>query len=190
MGSMSYKPLPYLKPSMCFIDGYYLRKNAMDIFKNDNIDLEKLHRECAALLTEDMIASEFMRIYYYDAIVDPSHKDYQKQKSYFERIDLLDHYEVKLGELIELRNGKFRQKGVDVFLSIDMLKKAYQNQYEWAVLVAGDGDYVEVVKAVKEAGKRVYGFYFEEHISPTLKTVLDRRFILDKDPKLVTVLKQ
>lgn len=174
---------------MCFIDGGYLRKNTMDIFKHENIDLVRLHMEFAGLMQEALIAPEFVRIYYYDAIVESTHADYLKQKAYFDEINSLDFYEIKLGQLIQLPNGKTRQKGVDVFLSIDMVKKAYENHYEWAVLVAGDGDYVELARAVKDTGKRVYGFYFDEHTSPNLKAAFDMGFILDKNERLISVLK-
>jgi len=183
---------PDLIRTMCFIDGYYLRKNTLDLFNNKNIDFEKLHCKIAEIMKEGLLFPQFVRIFYYDAIVDPTkatQEDYLNQKAYFDTINSLDFYEVKLGELIQLEDGKMRQKGVDVFLSIDMVKKAYENHYEWAVLIAGDGDYVETVKAVKDTGKRVYGCYFDQHTSQNLKAALDKGFVLDKHTGLIEILK-
>lgn len=49
----------------------------------------------------------------------------------------------------------WEQKGVDVKLSIDMISKAQRNEYDTAILISGDGDFVELVKLVKAMGKHV-----------------------------------
>lgn len=188
---LSPAPPPVFKRTMCFIDGAYLRRNSNDIFKHDNINkcLEKLHHAFAAHIVESHIVPQFVRIYYYDAIVEPNEPEYEQLNEYFNEIRSLNFYEVKLGRLIKNEKGPPRQKGVDVLLSIDMLKKAYENHYEYAVLVAGDDDYVDLVKAVKDTGRRVYGFYFAEHISQRLKENLDWRCAMDKTQMFIDILK-
>ena len=47
----------------------------------------------------------------------------------------------------------WEQKGVDVKIAIDMMAKAHRNEYDTAVLVSGDGDFVEMLKLVMEMGK-------------------------------------
>jgi len=54
-----------------------------------------------------------------------------------------------------------------------MVTKAYQDHYDIAVLLAGDDDFVDIVKAIKEAGKRVCGAFFEDSASPRLVTEFD-----------------
>lgn len=49
----------------------------------------------------------------------------------------------------------WEQKGVDVRIALDMLGKAYHHQYDVAVLVSGDGDFIELARLVREAGKHV-----------------------------------
>jgi uncharacterized LabA/DUF88 family protein len=67
-------------------------------------------------------------------------------------------------------------KRVDITLSVHMLAHAYQKNYDVAVLVAGDEDYVSLVEAVKDAGRRVYLWFFEAGLSPALKRSSDYYF--------------
>jgi len=52
-------------------------------------------------------------------------------------------------------------KGVDIALTIDMLRGAYMDLYDVAVLVTGDGDYIPVVREVQRVGKAVYLIGFD-----------------------------
>jgi len=66
-------------------------------------------------------------------------------------------------------------------MAIDMLTKAYENHYEIAILVAGDGDFVDLVEAVKDAGKRVCGAYIPDHVSDKLRESLDLRIDISEE---------
>ena len=67
-----------------------------------------------------------------------------------------------------------KTKGVDISLTRDMLSHAFMNHYDAAVLVSGDGDYVPLVKAIKQQGKRVVCVFFEGvGLSPELKLAAD-----------------
>lgn len=52
-------------------------------------------------------------------------------------------------------------KGVDIALTIDMLRGAYMGLYDVAVLVTGDADYIPVVREVQRLGKNVYLIAFD-----------------------------
>lgn len=68
-----------------------------------------------------------------------------------------------------------RSKGVDIALTKDMLAHGFRGNYEIAVLVAGDGDYVPLVEEVKRAGKPVYVTFFSGYgLSPALRLAADR----------------
>jgi uncharacterized LabA/DUF88 family protein len=54
-----------------------------------------------------------------------------------------------------------------------MLSKAYEDHYDIAVLISGDEDLLDVVTAVKNAGKRVYGAFIPSLISEELKYCFD-----------------
>lgn len=60
-----------------------------------------------------------------------------------------------VGDPTLIQGNYWEQKGVDVKMAIDMMAKAHRNEYDVAVVVAGDGDFVELVKFVKEMGKHV-----------------------------------
>ncbi len=67
-----------------------------------------------------------------------------------------------------------RTKGVDITLAIDMLANAIDNNYDAAVLVAGDADYVPLVEEVKRRGKMVVLWFFERSgLSPELRRAAD-----------------
>nr|MDO8099647.1 NYN domain-containing protein [Candidatus Njordarchaeota archaeon] len=82
-------------------------------------------------------------------------------------------YEVRVLPLVE-HDGKKSEKGVDVMLVTDMLVLAHRDVYDVAVLVAGDGDYVYAVRALKEMGKRVEVAFFHDSCSRELRLSADR----------------
>jgi uncharacterized LabA/DUF88 family protein len=71
-----------------------------------------------------------------------------------------------------------KAKGVDISLTKDMLSHAFNNHYEVAILIAGDGDYVPLVEEVKHLGKRVLAIFFSEGagLSSTLRLAVDDFF--------------
>jgi uncharacterized LabA/DUF88 family protein len=58
--------------------------------------------------------------------------------------------------------GRAKSKGVDITLTKDMLSHAFLNNYQIAVLIAGDADYVPLVQEVQRLGKIVYVAFFSE----------------------------
>ena len=74
-----------------------------------------------------------------------------------------------------------KAKGVDIALTKDMLSHAFLNNYDVAILVAGDGDYVPLVEEVKRLGKVIYVLFFETNgISPELRVSSDMFFHLQE----------
>lgn len=62
----------------------------------------------------------------------------------------------------------FTIKGDDINLAIDMLADAYENVYDTAILVSGDGDFAPLVLKVKSKGKRVENYHFPDNASYSL----------------------
>ena len=72
------------------------------------------------------------------------------------------------------RNGK--SKGVEISLATEILGNAYKDNYDVAVLMAGDGDYVPMVEEVKRQGKILYVAFFagaEQGVSDELRLASD-----------------
>jgi uncharacterized LabA/DUF88 family protein len=60
------------------------------------------------------------------------------------------------------------EKKVDINMAIDIVSLGYENAYDTAVLVSGDGDFVPVVKKVQELDKTVEIWAFKYSLANTL----------------------
>ena len=67
-------------------------------------------------------------------------------------------------------------KRVDISLATDMLSHAFRKNYDVAVLVAGDEDYMPLVESVMAEGKRVVLWFVENGLSPDLRRKADHYF--------------
>ena len=183
------------KNVMVFIDGNYLRKYAKEKYNTDLINYDKL----GSYLASAAVGSypNLIRIYYYDAIANMRDADkisdkherkiveekirkyIEEQEEYFDKINKQEFVTIRKGHLVVANKESPRQKGVDVLMAIDMLTAAYDRQYDWAVLVAGDSDFLELVNAVKQTGANIIGYYFKDHVSKDLVNAFDKRRELD-----------
>ena len=185
---------------MVFIDGGYIRQKFIDKYNNDKIKYYQF-AEWLTDCTQSAMKSkpQLIRAFYYDGM--PDVKDLSKfkdeseeqikkrrekieskqktQEEYLDRIELTEFFDVKRGRLVMKEDGNFGQKGIDSLIAIDMISKAYQNQYDIAVLVTGDSDFKEVVEAVKHAGPIVFGAYFHDRMPLELIRTFDRRIEMD-----------
>jgi uncharacterized LabA/DUF88 family protein len=171
---------------MIFIDGGYLRNGVKTILRDDKADEDISYRKLRDLIVAQVamedIRPELIRAYYYDAIADPIEQPdrHTEQKEYFEKVQSVKLYEVRLGRQIETQ-GRNRQKGVDILLTLDMISKGFLRHYDIAAFVGGDDDFLDLISAVKNlVGRRVFGFFFSHNISSRLKDSFDVEIILDK----------
>lgn len=65
------------------------------------------------------------------------------------------------------------EKGVDIYIATDMLRLAYNNAYDVAILVSGDGDFSTAVEAVQDLGKHVENAISRSSISMELRRTCD-----------------
>jgi hypothetical protein len=73
-----------------------------------------------------------------------------------------------------------KSKGVDIALAKDFISNAFLNNYDVAVLMAGDADYVPMIDEVKRLGKVVYvSFFYSSGLNPLLRLASDECFQLD-----------
>ena len=184
MTSKNHQSFAGTRRIMIFIDGQYLRKGLKKFVGTDKINYDNFTDELLTFTDYPELFPELIRVYYYDAIPrkeDAESMKYEEQINYLREILSNADYEIKLGRMKKLQDGTFRQKGVDVQIAIDMLTKAYLNHYDIAILVGGDDDFLDVVKAVKDTGKRVIGAFFNESVSETLAGNFDTVAVLEED---------
>ena len=72
-----------------------------------------------------------------------------------------------------------------IYMAVDMVVGAFRNNFDIALVISGDGDFVPAVKAVQSENKRVENIYFKNSSSRNLKKCCDSsikltREILDK----------
>ena len=170
-----------------FIDGsnhYHIIKN---MFKKErhliNFNFENFIREIVN-------NRKYIRTYYYTAPLDRKKDEdtYIKQQKFFDKLRRIPDFELILCRMQKLKiYGKtiYQVKEDDIHLAVDMVKLAYNNAYDRAILISSDGDFVPAVLAVKEIGKNVENIGFETKFSYHLKQECDRfRKLSKKEVKL------
>ena len=71
------------------------------------------------------------------------------------------------------KNKTKGSKRVDISLATEMLVHATRRHFDIAVLVAGDEDFVPLVRAVKGEGARVHVWFLQDGLSPRLRNESD-----------------
>jgi uncharacterized LabA/DUF88 family protein len=170
---------PFMKRWMLFVDGENLTIRAQEIAREKGIDLipsEYYHPDVfiwAPLLTpmevfggRTVFKEQPIRSFYYTSVIGDE-KRIQKIKNSLWGIGF--HPEV-----FKKSKKKDKAKGVDIALTKDMLSHAFLNNYDIAVIVAGDGDYVPLIQEVKRIGKIVYvAFFMQSGLSTELQISSD-----------------
>ncbi len=82
---------------------------------------------------------------------------------------------VKKIPLIEKPGGKQKEKEVDISLAIDMLDFAFQDKFDRAILVSGDGDFRPVIKRIQSYNKEIEIWSFRRALSSRLEQTIERR---------------
>ena len=168
-----------------FIDGnnfyFGLKKIYGDDFKAMKFNFEKF---CNFIANN----REIIEVHYYNAPLDRT-KDLEKYKSqqkFFEKLKKIPKFNVVLCKLLRRKIRGMNQyyyvlKEDDIHMAGDMIKGAFKNFYDVALLVSGDGDFVPAVRIVREEGKKVENIYFKKSASTNLKQNCDKSFMLKKN---------
>ena len=131
-----------------------------------------------------------IRVYYYTAPLDRKKNEaiYRKQQKFFEKLKKIPNFKLVLCRMQKEKiDGKtiYLVKEDDIHLAVDMVKLAYNNAYDTAILVSTDGDFVPAIKAVQEIGKKIENIGFPKKFSWHLKQECDtfkqlNKSVLDK----------
>ena len=123
-----------------------------------------------------------MRTFYYNAVFDSAHfSDKAKsQQSFFDSLDRTPYLELKLGRIIQNREGHRMEKGVDVRMAADMVFYAARDFFDTAIVVTEDQDFAPAIHLVKELGKHVELAVFPDAQSREMIRVADKILSLDE----------
>ena len=157
---------------MIFIDGSNLYHSLKNHFKRTDIDIGKF---CNKLLEKRRL----IRTYYYNATVGQREEPdrYRDQQKFFAGINAIPYCELRLGRLVynNWPSAPPYEKGVDILLATDMITHSFKNNYDVAILIAGDNDYVGAIQGVKDNGKNVeVALFGKERTSMQLRKVADK----------------
>lgn len=153
---------------MVFIDGSNIYKEADRFRKNYQVDYEKL---------VDILGKgrKLIRPYFYGSTLIKSTRE---SENFFDRLQYKG-FKTIIKPIREI-GEKRTEKGVDVALATDLLSLAYNNAYDTAILVTGDGDLCEVVRRVQALGKRVEVAFFRKSLAKSLIKECDGTTFLDE----------
>lgn len=170
-----------MKKTSIFIDGGYLNRILKNNFNAVVIDYRKLSEFISKSLELNNL-----RTYYYTCMpirrkgnyVDG--KRYIKMQKFLGNLRRLPRFEVKLGKL-QLVGGQFKQKMVDVLMSIDIIKKSFGKEVKQIILIAGDADFVPAIKTAKDQDVIVHLFYHPSSVHNELLDEIDEPHIFSND---------
>jgi len=170
------------KRVIVFIDGsnlYHIVKKLLPDKKPNDFNFEKFVKYLAE--NRDLI-----RTYYYNVPLDMMQDldSYMKQQRFFDKIKRIPNFSFVLCRLQKKKSsGKitYEAKEDDIHLAVDMVKLAYNDAYDTAILVSSDGDFVPAIQAVKEKGKNVENIGFENKFSYHLQQESDKFVKLKKE---------
>ena len=155
-----------------FIDGSNLYHSLTENCHRYDVDFGGF----AAKLAGDR---QLFRTYYYNVLRDQDRNPqaYQDQQRFLNALSNTPYLEVRLGSS-KMRGEVSVEKGVDIMIATDMLRMAWSDTYDVAVLVTGDGDFAYAAQAVKDLGKHVQVAAFQANLALELGNVADEREML------------
>lgn len=163
-----------------FIDGGYLRSKLKEL-KNFSLDLIKLSEKIASI-----IKAQRLRTYYYDCLPikikgdAKSEKLYNAKKKYCDKISFLPRFEVTYGEL-QYINGIYKQKKIDVLMSLDIVDKCFEKQISHAAIIAGDSDFIPAIKRAKNYGAIVHLVAHKGSVNKEMLQEVDEFYDLNEE---------
>jgi len=179
-----------------FIDGAnfcYGVKSVKEIYSDFHFDFKKYIKE----ITKE---GKLIDVYYFTATLKQTLNPeiYKKHQKMLERLRKAG-YKVILCKRKKrtTEEGEIRHqiKEDDIRLALQMQKDAYDNKFDEAFLLSGDGDFVPLPEYLKEKGKKICVYYFLKTISDALlracdyscvaitKKILNKFFLRESDKK-------
>ena len=112
-------------------------------------------------------------IFLYEGVVYPMSPEKRK---WYKELNIRSGYIIK-ASFDKISTSGVIEKKVDINIAIDIISLAYEDAYDTAVLVSGDGDFVPVVRKVKKLDKNVEVWAFRYSLANALKEELKQENI-------------
>ena len=181
--------LDLTQPWMMFVDGENFTLRGEAFLKNNQIPLvegphfsPKVRMWVPGLLPFDVLyaatgrprnATVPIRAYYYTSVVGDEniirgHQEALRESGF-------------QAEVFKKPKRSEKSKGVDITLAKDLLVHTFSKTFSFALLVAGDGDFVPLIDEVKRQGRVVVVAFFErDGLNPDLRLEADHFVSLDR----------
>jgi len=161
---------------MVFIDGSNFYHSLKLSFGSAKIDFPKF---CQSICED----KNLIGVNYYTSPVNQLDQpvQYKAQQTFLESIRKLNKFNVFLGRLEKRPNGVVVEKGVDVKLAVDLLASAFRNDYDAAIIVSNDSDFVPAICEAQKLGKKVINISFPNTKSFHLNKVCDKTLVVSSN---------
>lgn len=129
----------------------------------------------------------FQRIYFYASYTPISQKSKPRDKKY--AIKEFEFFrEVKnTSNLIFFKGYRSptskKEKGVDVHLAVDLVKDAFLNKYQRAIIISGDADLTYTAQVVKSTGKEIVAAFLINRFSRGIAYEVESGLVLNYEGK-------
>lgn len=152
-----------------FIDGSNLYHSLQENCRRFDVDFAAFGQKLAN-------GRNLLRVYYYNVLreQDRDPQAYQDQQKFLTALYNTPYMEVRLGGS-KMRGQTAVEKGIDIMVATDLLKFAWDDLYDVAILVSGDGDFAYAVETAKNMGKHVEIAAFTANLSQDLANAADDR---------------
>lgn len=174
-----------MKRVILFIDGSNFYYGLKSIYGDSKSLSDFNFKKLGEVLAEE---SKLEKVFYYNAPLDfkENPKKYSKQQKFFNKVRKTDKVELRLSRLQKRKikgTNRFYYvvKGDDIHIAAEIVKEAYEDNYDIAILVSGDGDFVPCIKIVQNKGKEAINAYFKQSMSWQLKQTCNKSIRLTKE---------
>ena len=142
-------------------------------------------------LAKLLVKNDLFQVVYYVGEIRQYEGNKKSEMLYSNQQKLFTHLrnqniEIKLGYLL-MSDGKFHEKGVDVQITVDIVRGSIKNEYNKFYLISSDTDLLPAIQTSKDEDKEVIYVGFENFISRALLKNCSSCVILKKDQILKLV---
>jgi uncharacterized LabA/DUF88 family protein len=162
------------------IDGGYLDKVMANDFAHTKLDIGKLGDELCGSM-------ERLRTYYYHCMpyqgtppTDDEKRRFASMDSFISNLKKLPRFQFRQGKLQKIK-GEFRQKRVDIWMAVDLVRMSSQKQIDKAIIITGDSDLVPAIEAARDCGVVVVLLYSPNSRHDELLQACDERYEITRN---------